>query len=178
MPDMYRSAAIEAYVDYGVVAGVEIDSLKYKISARKPVKGTISFTTDSAKVAFQFPLSYASPSEDAEAYEKATRDLKNPIAYSQEVEEEGKILYQKFCANCHGANGGGDGKVVEWGNFPTPGAYNVKHKAATEGQMFYSITYGKGLMGAHASLLSKEERWKIVHYVRTLQNDGKNPLAK
>jgi len=33
--------------------------------------------------------------------------------------------------------------------------------------MFHTITYGKGLMGAHASQLNKEERWKLVHYIRT-----------
>ncbi|MFM8242202.1 MAG: c-type cytochrome, partial [Crocinitomicaceae bacterium] len=39
----------------------------------------------------------------------------------------------------------------------------------SDGQMFYSISYGKGKMGAHASLLSKEEIWVLVHYVRSLQ---------
>jgi len=30
--------------------------------------------------------------------------------------------------------------------------------------------YGKGLMGSHASLISVEERWQVVQYVRTLMN--------
>ena len=29
--------------------------------------------------------------------------------------------------------------------------------------------YGKGMMGSHASQLSKEERWKVIRYVQTLQ---------
>jgi len=37
----------------------------------------------------------------------------------------------------------------------------------TEGKMFHTITYGKGLMGSHSSQLNKEERWKLVHYIRT-----------
>ena len=39
--------------------------------------------------------------------------------------------------------------------------------AKTEGEMFHTITYGKGLMGSHASQLNKEERWKLVHFIRT-----------
>jgi hypothetical protein len=37
------------------------------------------------------------------------------------------------------------------------------------------MTYGKGLMGSHASQLTKEERWKVVYHVQTLQ--GKDPSA-
>jgi hypothetical protein len=35
--------------------------------------------------------------------------------------------------------------------------------------MFHVITYGKGLMGSHAALLSQAERWKVVLYIRKLQ---------
>jgi hypothetical protein len=42
-------------------------------------------------------------------------------------------------------------------------------KNLPEGKIFHSITYGKGLMGAHNSLLSQEERWKLVYYVQKLQ---------
>ena len=38
-----------------------------------------------------------------------------------------------------------------------------------EGKIFHTITFGKNLMGSHASQLNHEERWKIVHYVQTLQ---------
>jgi hypothetical protein len=39
-----------------------------------------------------------------------------------------------------------------------------------DGQMFYSIYYGKGAMGSHASQLNKKEIWTLVHYVRRFQN--------
>lgn len=178
MPDMYRSPAIEAYTDYGLVAGKEIDSLKIKISARKAVKGTIAFSLDSSQAIYNFPFDYAAALDNPNAENQAAINLKNPIPYSAAIEEEGKVLYSKFCVSCHGVTGQGDGKVVEWGNFPTPGSYSVKYKESTEGKMFYVITYGRGLMGSHATLLSKEERWKVVHYVRTLQNNGKNPNSK
>ena len=33
------------------------------------------------------------------------------------------------------------------------------------------ITYGKNLMGSHASQLTEEERWKIVNHVLYLRNE-------
>jgi hypothetical protein len=41
--DMFRSQAIEAYIDYGLVGDKVNDSLKNSISARKPVSGTIAY---------------------------------------------------------------------------------------------------------------------------------------
>lgn len=32
--------------------------------------------------------------------------------------------------------------------------------------MFHTITFGKGLMGSHASQLTQEERWQLIHYIR------------
>ena len=42
--------------------------------------------------------------------------------------------------------------------------------------MFHTITYGKGLMGAHASQLTQEERWLLVMYIRN--QFMKEPLNK
>jgi hypothetical protein len=39
-----------------------------------------------------------------------------------------------------------------------------------DGQIFYSIYYGKGFMGAHSSILNKKEIWTLVHYIRKFQN--------
>lgn len=42
-------------------------------------------------------------------------------------------------------------------------------KDKPEGHIFHVITNGKGRMGAHASQVSVEDRWKIVRFVQTLQ---------
>ena len=49
--------------------------------------------------------------------------------------------------------------------------------------MFHTITYGKNLMGSHASQLNNEERWKVIRYVQTLQGndmamDGKESIEE
>ena len=41
------------------------------------------------------------------------------------------------------------------------------------GHIFHALTYGLNAMGPHASQLTKEERWKIVHYVHELQKGSK-----
>ena len=56
------------------------------------------------------------------------------------------------------------------------GVPNYADRAAlSNGQMFYSIYYGKGSMGAQGSMLDKKEIWTLVHYIRNLvdKNYGK-----
>ena len=35
--------------------------------------------------------------------------------------------------------------------------------------MFYSITYGKNMMGSYASQLTDKQRWMIIHYIKAQQ---------
>ena len=82
--------------------------------------------------------------------------------------KDAEALYGKFCVHCHGDAGKGDGKV----GLKLPGAppaYDGTLKNLPEGKIFYSITHGKGMMGAHDGQLNVEERWKLVHYVQKLQ---------
>ena len=173
MPDMYRSPAVEAYVDYGqdpfYVDEDKVLGQRNTMSVRQPVEGTIPFSMDTSKAHFNFPYPYENT---IEGYELAGVELMSPIAKSDMTIEEGKVLYDKFCVHCHGKTGQGDGPVVSVGGHPPPNAYNNQLKDLPEGKIFHSITYGKGVMGSHASQLNKEERWKVVHYVQTLQREG------
>ncbi len=148
MPDMYRSPSLEYYSTHTLNG----DTL---MTAKQPVAGTIA----------RGHMPAIAPGID---YEKAGLHLKNPIANSEAVLKDGEVLYGKFCVHCHGEAGKGDGKVA--GKLPgPPGAYDGPLKNLPEGKIFYSITNGKGMMGSHASQLSVEERWKLVHYVQKLQ---------
>lgn len=111
-------------------------------------------------------FAYANTLED---YERAGVELKNPVALTPQVLEEGKQLFQNMCSHCHGKDGKADGAITAAGKYPVPTYQSENVKNLPEGKIFFSITYGKNLMGPHASQLSKEERWKIVHFVQTLQ---------
>lgn len=94
--------------------------------------------------------------------------IKNPLATTEEVLKEGKVLYTQYCNHCHGEKGMGDGLVGIAYKGVT--AYNSRAvKSRSEGEIFHAITHGKGRMWAHGSQVSIENRWKIVKYVQTLQ---------
>ena len=168
MPDMYRGPAVEAYVDYGQDPYTRNEELakeqRDRPSARKPVAGTIPFSEDTAKAGFNMPYPYpATP----EGYERAGAELSNPIAMTEATVAQGKAIYAKFCQQCHGEKGQGDGGVVKNGNYPMPPAYDGPQlKDLPQGKVFHSITYGRNIaMGSHASQLNKEERWLVARYV-------------
>ncbi len=154
MPDMYRSPAIEPYQ--------EVDYTYNGMSARKPAENTISM----AETTYPYP-------NNNEGYEAAGENLKNPIAFSEEVLDEGKQVFKNFCIHCHGKNGEGNGSVPENSDYPNPPSYKGALKDLPEGKIFHSIHYGKNLMGSHASQISKEDRWKLVHYVQFLQDEDR-----
>lgn len=178
MPDMYRSPAVEAYVDYGQDPYYFGDSLaeaqRATQSARLPAEGTVPFAAKEDDAAFNFPYPY--PHND-EGYEAAGRELHSPIPMTEATVAQGKALYEVFCIECHGAQGHGDGPVVAKGGYPPPPAYDGSQlKELPEGKMFHSITYGRNIaMGSHASQLNHKERWLVIQYVKYLQNGGHMP---
>lgn len=164
MPDMYRSPALEEYVDYGEIKDRINDSLAVLMSARLPVEGTVPYSSDPDGAQFNFPYPYENTPED---YERAGADLKNPIEFTEDVYLEAQAKYEIFCTHCHGETGNGQGILVTNGKFAAPPAYQGI-AGLTEGKMFHTLMYGKGNMGSHAGQLSRVDRWKLVHYVQTL----------
>lgn len=164
MPDMYRSAAVEANVDY---------HNPDELSAKTPPDGTIPFCSDPSKVIFHLPYALKNTPED---YEKSGLLIKNPIPYSEGVVKEGEAIYKKMCMHCHGEKGDGQGQIAKNGKFDGIPNYAGALKTLPEGKMFHTITYGKGLMGSHAGQLNQEERWKVIFWVKALQNGGTYPV--
>lgn len=159
MPDMYRSPSYETYGENQMYAdGME---------ARKPVMNTIPRGEDN--LPYPYPNTF-------EGYEAAGAELKNPLAKSDENMAKGKEMYMRFCVHCHGKKGKGDGTVPTNSEYPNPPAYDGGLKDLPEGKMFHTLTYGKNLMGSHASQLTKTERWQIIMHVQTLQ--GKKEEVK
>ena len=151
-PNMYNSEAMEAYT--------QINDNSYNdggMNMRMPVKGTIAVGQ----------LDYAMYEEGYEASDAWT----NPTPASEENLAKGEILYNRFCSHCHGTTGKNDGAVVAKSEYPMPPfeGYSADYiKNLSDGKIFHTITFGKNMMGPHGSLLTPEERWKVVHYVRKL----------
>lgn len=103
----------------------------------------------------------------------AERTLRNPYAYNKKNLEEGKVLYTRICAHCHGEQGDGQGPVgLKFKGVPNyaAGAY----KTMNDGHIYHVIQWGRNRMMPHGSIVNPEERWKITMYVRVLQ-EGKGP---
>lgn len=110
------------------------------------------------------------PDIEKDQLELASTMLMSPFDSTAMVSviKDGKELYMTFCEHCHGESGNGDGLVAD----KYAGVANLNGAAylqLNEGYIFHVITYGKGLMGAHGSQISPEDRWRIAHYVKKMQ---------
>lgn len=107
---------------------------------------------------------------------QATNELLyNPYPITAAGLATGKELYTTFCAICHGDKGDGNGWLVDEANpnavYPAAPAIlnNEEFTAASNGRFYHAIIYGKNVMGGYGDKMSYEERWQVIHYIRSLQ---------
>ena len=111
------------------------------------------------------PFHYGSSPEEAI---RAGNELMNPFQPTEESLTRGQQVFNNYCAVCHGSSGAGDGPLIP--KYPNPPAYNTeKSRALADGNMFHVITVGRKDMPSHAALVSSDDRWKAVLYIRKLQ---------
>ena len=165
MPDMGESRAYETYV-----STTELDSHGIKYT-RMPVPGTIKRGD-----VFPFPLA-KDKAGDSTNYILA-KQVANPMPKLDAKDmAEAERLYMVHCGICHGSKLDGNGPLYNGGNGPFAAApRNLVADAIVtsmpDGQMFYSITDGKGQMGPYGPQLSTKQRWMIVDYINAKQGGG------
>jgi mono/diheme cytochrome c family protein len=114
-----------------------------------------------------FPLHYQANADDAK---RAGEELVSPVPDSNATDlDRGTVVFATFCQPCHGAGALGDGNVVKRGFPPPPSLLAEKAKHLKDGQIFHIITYGQNNMPSLASQVSRLDRWRVINYVRTLQ---------
>lgn len=115
------------------------------------------------------PFPYAAGEAGAAA---AARELVNPVAPDDAAAvARGRAVFGTYCAVCHGAGGDGDGSVTRRGVPPPPSLFGANAMSMTDGRMYHIITRGQGNMAAYASQVEREDRWKVIRYVRSLQDN-------
>lgn len=146
--------------------------------ARLPVEGTV-------------PMGFKAPSEDgvtASALDYSRGDdylntgmfgdffgkgFPSELKIDAAFLERGRERYQITCTPCHGESGNGAGIVAKyWAIPPTANLIDPRVKELPEGQIFWTITHGKGLMGPYNGVTSVQDRWAITAYLRALQAAG------
>ena len=176
MPDMGHSIAYEAnYYNYyyNNTWGSQEDYYEYA-KPKLPVKGTVARQASSSisipKATGNQPYYYGD--SDDERNRAMAEIIDNPFPITDEGLVRGKELYNTFCAICHGEKGDGNGYLVrDGGVYPVQPAIltNDEFITASNGRYYHSIMYGKNLMGAYSDKISYEERWQVIHYIRSLQ---------
>lgn len=98
----------------------------------------------------------------------------NPIPVDDEAAmARGEEMYLRFCAVCHGPNGNGANAYIAQ-KHPTVAAYNLAGPVVQgygDQYLYGMIRVGRGLMPAYGPRITHFDRWKIVNYVRLLQQD-------
>ncbi|MCW3088715.1 MAG: hypothetical protein JWQ78_2101 [Sediminibacterium sp.] len=170
MPDMADSRAYETYADHSNLAekGIHYTNM--------PVAGTISREEE-------LPFHLVKDAVGDTANYVASKQVKSPFdSLSPNDEKEAERLYLINCGICHGSKLDGNGPLYKGGAGPYPAAPknlvgDPVVSVMPEGQMFYSVTYGKNMMGSYASQLSRRQRWMVIKYIRNQQVKAKAPAA-
>jgi len=98
------------------------------------------------------------------------------VALDDSLFELGEQKFNQICAVCHGYAGFGNGLVAKRAEAlaatywlqPTS-VHDPRIQEQPVGQVYYTITNGKGKMGGYGSTLNVRERWAVAVYVKALQ---------
>lgn len=99
------------------------------------------------------------------------------ITVDMKLLKRGQERFTIYCSPCHGALGDGNGITKSYGMGATPTYHDDRLRNIAEGEIFNTITHGKGNMLSYADKLSPEDRWAVVAYVRALQRAKMGTLA-
>ncbi len=97
------------------------------------------------------------------------KKLKNPTVNIESSIQSGKKLYRSRCAVCHGKTGLGDGPggkalVPQPESLKTPLVQNQ-----TDGEIFWKISNGRNDMIKWEPILTEQQRWDLVNFIRTMK---------
>jgi mono/diheme cytochrome c family protein len=95
-----------------------------------------------------------------------------PVAADASLVERGEERYMIYCRPCHDKKGNGKGILTERGGVPVPSFHEDRLVALKVGEIFETVTLGKGLMPGYGYPIPAGDRWAIISYVRTLQQGG------
>jgi mono/diheme cytochrome c family protein len=173
MPDMAYSRAYESFA--------ERDSAKFTMDMYNKGGDKIFYNNvpPAGTIKRGELFAYSLPSDTTGSY-AVSSSLKNPydtITISKKEMAEAGRLYNVNCGICHGAKGLANGPVAANGVGGVANLTSPAYVSMSDGTMFHSITFGKGVMGSYASQVTRAQRWMIIKYIRTLQPKAETAKA-
>ena len=126
-----------------------------------------------AAAAQQPPVAAATPAVPDRKY---LEKLPEQFQANDEMFALGRKKFEQVCSACHGFAGYGNGLVSKRAEAlqssywlqPTS-VHDERLQKQPIGQVYYTITNGKGKMAGYGSTLNVKERWAVALYVKSLQ---------
>ena len=101
----------------------------------------------------------------------AFKQVKNPTTDFDSSIKRGEGMFIKNCSKCHGLNGNGYGVVAHgFTTFPRQLWIWNNTGPETDGYLFWFITNGRSDMPPWGLILSENERWDLINYIKTIKN--------
>ena len=103
------------------------------------------------------------------------KGVQNPIAFSEKSVADGKEAFTHYCVACHGLDGQNTGvPFADRMKPPVPSLASTDVQSYTDGQLKWVIDNGIAPSGMPASkgILSDDEQWAIVNFIRHLPPAG------
>ncbi|MFQ5934153.1 MAG: c-type cytochrome, partial [Dehalococcoidia bacterium] len=142
-----------------------------------PAEGSVPFTIGAEPgqelTDVSLPLMPIEPASQTEALL-----MTNPVPNTSETLERARNIYLANCSMCHGVNGRADTftadafkdlEIKPPADLATAGSIVA---SPTDGLAFWIISDGLGNMPSWRLLLTQEERWTVIHYLRFLSDQA------
>jgi len=98
------------------------------------------------------------------------KESPNPFAEDANAVRAGKKLFGRYCAECHGDDGGGSQRA--------PSLRTRAMQEASPGQLFWVLTNGDLGGGMPAwSRLPEQQRWQLIRFLGTMTGQTEEPSA-
>jgi mono/diheme cytochrome c family protein len=105
----------------------------------------------------------------------AAKDGGRALEISDADLARGRERFQITCAVCHGATGAGNGITSQYGVTATS-YQSDRLRQMNDGEIFNTITNGKGQMLGYGANIAIDDRWRIIMYLRALQHSNNAAL--
>jgi mono/diheme cytochrome c family protein len=105
------------------------------------------------------------------------RGFPKAVAVDLKLLQRGRDRFTIYCSPCHGGVGDGNGITKKYGMGAVPSYHDDRLRKMAEGEIFNTITYGKGQMNPYGDKLAPADRWAVIAYVRALQRAQTGTLA-
>ena len=107
---------------------------------------------------------------------KDAESVVNPYVGNVQATKAGAAIFSQQCVVCHGEKGKGDGLAAS-GLDPKPANLTLdKTQSSVDGVLFWKISNGRAPMPSFKGILTEQQRWQAVNYLRELR--AKYAIAK